>query len=178
MSQKPSDADDLTLTDFITGKKIPNIGAEANRQAFEKVLVTAKGYRPEDILVDVPLEMTVAGEFYASRVDLVVHANGVPVMAVKCAAGSLGSREREILAAARLMDQGPIPLCVVTDGRTAVILDTVSGKRRGEGLDAVWSREEAAAGIHRLDTTPLPEERIEREKLIFRSYDSMNINRS
>ncbi len=167
-----------TLTDYITGKNIPDIGAEANRQAFEKFLVTVKAYRRSDIQVDTPIHLTLAGEAYSSKVDLVVCLDGVPLMAVKCAAGSLGSREREILAAARIMETRPIPLCVVTDGKTAAVLDTFSGKRLGTGFDAIWSRDEAAQKIDTLTTTPLPAERIEREKLIFRSYDSMNVNRS
>ena len=78
------------ITDFVTGKEIPNIGAEENRQMVEKFLVDEKGYLKEDIAVDVDLELTVAGEPYHSQIDLVVSLDDglgpVHFMAIKCAA--------------------------------------------------------------------------------------------
>ena len=84
------------ITDFITGNKIPNVGAEENRQMFVQFLVKEKGFSKEDIEVDVDIEMTVAGETYRSQIDLIVSVDGgaTRFMAVKCAAASLGSRER------------------------------------------------------------------------------------
>ena len=38
---------DDTLVDYITGKTVANVGAEANRQAVERFLVQKKGYRIE-----------------------------------------------------------------------------------------------------------------------------------
>jgi hypothetical protein len=97
-------------------------------------------------------------------------------MAFKCAAASLGSREREILAAARLAGENQIPLSVVSDGSTAIVLDTVSGRKLGEGLDAIPSKEQARVKLTHLKEQPYPEEKREREGLIFRTYDSMNVN--
>ena len=45
------------ITDYITGKEVPNIGAEENRQALERFLVEEKGYFKEDIEVDVDIEI-------------------------------------------------------------------------------------------------------------------------
>ena len=149
------------ITDFITGRQVPNVGAEENRQAVEKFLVSDKGYLKEDIQVDVDLDITVAGEPYHSQVDLVVSADGglTRFMVVKCAAASLGSREREIVAAARLLEEYQIPRAVVSDGRKAIVLDTVTGKKVGEGLDAIPTRQEAASALKALILTPLPAER-------------------
>jgi hypothetical protein len=165
-----------TLIDFVTGREIPDIGAEANRQAFERILVEQKGFEKGDIAVDAPLALVVAGEGYNSRVDLVVSAGGRPMMAVKCAAGSLGSREREILAAARLLENYQIPVSVVTDGRDATVLDTFSGERLGEGIDAVPPKDELTRMSEEQQRVPFPEKRLEREKLIFRTYDMENVN--
>jgi hypothetical protein len=166
------------ITDFITGREIPNIGAEENRQALARYLVNAKGYSKDDIEVDVKIEMTIAREPYSSQVDLVVSVKGgeMRVIAVKCAAGSLGSREREIIAAARLLDEYPIPLAVVSDGVNAIVLNTASGKKEGEGLDAIPSRDAIISMLESCERVKLPAERLEREKLIFRTYDSENIN--
>ena len=166
------------ITDFVTGKEIPNVGAEENRQMVEKFLVTEKGYAKSDIEVDVDLEIMVAGQPYRSQIDLIVSADGgaTRFMAFKCAAASLGSREREILAAARLLGEKQIPLSVVSDGKTAIVLDTVSGRKLGEGLDAIPSKEQARGQVNDPDLQPFPEARREREGLIFRTYDSMNVN--
>jgi len=166
------------VTDFVTGKDVPNIGAEENRQAIERFLVERKGYLKEDIQIDVDIEMTVTGESYRSQLDLVVSTDGgnTRFMAIRCAAGSLGSREREIVAAARLLDDCLIPLSVVSDGKTAIVLDTASGKKTGDGLDAIPSKKEAIKKLDSLELQPFPVNRREKEKLIFRTYDSENVN--
>ena len=167
------------ITDFITGEEIPNVGAEENRQTVAHFLVEEKGYLKAEIERDVGIEMTVAGEIYTSQIDLIVSVNDGAhrLMAIKCAAGSLGSREREILAAARLFDENyQIPLSVVSDGKTAIVLDTISGKKLGEGMEAIPSKAQAREKLMTVAPQPFPKERREREKLIFRTYDSMNVN--
>lgn len=164
------------ITDFITGKKVPDIGAEANRQAVERFLVNEKGFSKEDIEIDNNIELVIAGELYNSQIDLVVCVDGARYMAIKCAAASLGSREREIIAASRLLESYQIPFSVVSDGKTAIILDTVSGKKIGEGLNAVPSKDDLKEKVNFSELIPFPDKRLEKEKLIFRSYDIMNVN--
>lgn len=166
----------LTVVDYVTGETVPDIGAEANRQAVERLLVDQSGYEKKDIAVDVDIAMNIAGETYRSQIDLVVSVDGVRFMAVKCAAGSLGSREREILAAARLLDSYQIPRSLVSDGKTAILLDTITGKKIGEGLQVIPTKDQARKILQSEKLAPLPSERLERERLIFRSYDSMNVN--
>ncbi len=166
---------DITY-DVVTGKETPLIGAEENRQTVERFLIEQKSFAKQDIEVDAPLELLIAGEVYRSKIDLIVRVNGRRLMAIKCAAGSLGSREREILAAARLTDTYQIPFSMVSDGKTAIVLDTVSGQTIGEGLDAVFSKQDASEKLKTLEFLPFPEKRRDREKIIFRSYDSMNVN--
>ena len=166
------------IIDFVTGKEIPNVGAEENRQLVEKFLVNEKGYARKDIEVDVAIEIQVAGQPYNSQIDLVVSVDGgnIRFMAFKCAAASLGSREREILAAARLLEKDQIPLSVVSDGQTAIVLDTITGCKQGEGLDAIPSKKQAMGVLKDQGKQPFPEEKREREGLIFRTYDGMNVN--
>ena len=166
------------ITDFITGKQIPNVGAEENRQMVERFLVNEKGYSNADIAVDVDIEITVAGETYRSQIDLVVSVDGgiTPFMAIKCAAASLGSWEREILAASRLLYENQLPYAVVSDGKTAIVLDTISGRKLGEGLNVIPAKADIREKLKTLHPRPFPIEKLEREKLIFRSYDSMNVN--
>ena len=166
------------ITDYLTGREIPNIGAEENRQAVAQYLVKDRGYLKTDILADVRIDMTVAGEPYHSQIDLVVRVNDdrQPIMVIKCAAGSLGSREREIIAAARLLEDDPIPLAVVSDGKTAIVLDAVTGKKTAEGMPAIPSKQQAVTCLETYRPVRLAADRLEREKFIFRTYDRENVN--
>jgi hypothetical protein len=165
------------LTDFITGRAVPNVGAEENRQLLERYLVERKGYSREDIEVDAPIEMDIAGERYQSAVDLVAGVGGRRLVAFRCAAGSIGSYEREILAAARLLSEYQIPWAVASDGRDAVVLETASGRRVGAGLEAIPGRVELEAQLPGLEFKTLPPDRRQREQLIFRTYDREAVNR-
>jgi hypothetical protein len=166
-----------TLVDFITGKKIPNIGSEENRQAVERFLVESKGYGKDDIEVDVAIEVLAGGTPYRSAVDLAIRLDeGLYFMLIKCVAGSMGSWEREIIAASRLLKDYQIPYAVVSDGSGALILNTLTGKRIAKGMDAIPSRDKAVTEIRSIQLQPYPEDRLEREKIIFRSYDTMNVN--
>ena len=164
------------IVDFITGQPVSNVGAEANRQQVERYLVEEKGYRREEVKVDAPIDVEIDGEVYRSSVDLIVQLEGRPLMAVKCAAGSLGSREREIVSAARLYSTSPLPLAVVSDGSSATVLDVATGKKKGNGLVAIPTRSQAVNLAQAEPLPPVAPGRLAREKLVFRSYDSMNIN--
>jgi len=164
------------LTDYVTGNEVPNVGAEENRQRVERFLVETKGYSKDDIEVDADLKFTLGDEEVRSNVDLVVRVQGKRFMVLKCVPGSLVSRQRETLAAARLLDVYQIPFSVVTNGKDAQLLDTVTGEVLEEGMDAIPSKEETIERMKAIKLQPFPQERLEREKIIFRSYDEMNIN--
>ena len=166
------------LTDYLTGNIIPDVGAESHRQAVLRLLVEEKGYARNALWVDAPIHTRIAGSPYHAKIDLIVKAGEplVPFMAFKCCAGSLGSREREIVAAARIFDATMIPLSVVSDGRDAIVLSTATGKPLSYGLAALPSPTEAAQQLARQAPGSYPENRLEREKLIFRTYDQDNVN--
>jgi hypothetical protein len=172
---RPGDNND-TLTDFITGRLVPIVGAESNRQRVERFLVEEKGYSIEEIRVDAPIWAPVPGGTYRSVIDLAVGLDGRTVMVIKCAAGSLGSRERETLAAARLFEDRPVPMAVVSDGNQYTVLDVETGKVIDRGPGAVPDRPQAAAMAKAPAAAALPEEHRRKEALIFRTYDSMNVN--
>nr|MDJ0723317.1 hypothetical protein [Desulfobacterales bacterium] len=68
------------------------------------------------------------------------------------------------------------PLAVVSDGRDAVVLDTVSGRRIADGMAAIPDAREAARQMAAWTPVAYPPERLEREKRIFRTYDRENIH--
>ncbi|SLM29085.1 conserved hypothetical protein [Desulfamplus magnetovallimortis] len=161
----------LKLIDYITGKEIPDVGAEGNRQLFEKFLVEERGFSKNDIKVDFPITVTIKGEPYHSKIDIVVFCKDKPLMAVRCIAGSLGSFEREILAAARLFYHGQIPFSVSTDGKDALVRDVVSGKPVGEGLEAVPGINAGLKIVEDHSYPGFPDKKRDKEMIIFRSYD-------
>ncbi|MCP4746987.1 MAG: type I restriction enzyme HsdR N-terminal domain-containing protein [Desulfobacteraceae bacterium] len=164
------------LTDYITGNQIPNAGAEANRQAIEHILVKDKGFAKTDIEVDAPIRLDMDDGLYVSRVDLVVSVREKRILVVKCAAGSLDSRQREIIAAARVLDSCQIPLAAASNGLDAYVWDTLTGRLMGRGIAFIPTIEQALEIANESRFVPLAEKLRKRQQLIFRSYDSENIN--
>ncbi len=164
------------LVDYITGKTVPNVGTEEIRQRVEQYLVEEKGYNKEDICVDADIEIDIDGSRYVSQLDLVISVESSNVMVIKCAAGSLESREREVISASRIFASSLIPYAVASDSKTAVIYDAISGKKTGEGLGRIPSRLEAIGFLKEFKPTAFFDKKLKKEKIIFRSYDSMNVN--
>jgi hypothetical protein len=167
---------DYIIIDYITGKPLRNIGSEACRQKFEKFLVEQKGYAKQDILVDKKLIVQFKGEDYISAIDLIVGCREKALMAITSVAGSIGSYEREILAGARLVYDFQIPFAVSTDAKDAVVMDTISGKKKGQGLDAIPSKEEALKLIETMEYISFDKTRKEREMIIYRSFNMEKVN--
>ncbi|PIE62431.1 MAG: hypothetical protein CSA25_05170 [Desulfobacter postgatei] len=165
------------VTDYITGKEIDNVGAEASRQLFEKFLVETKGYAKSDILVDVPLTVQFKGEDYPSVIDLIVNVEDRPLMAITCVAGSIGSYEREILAGARLVYDHIVPYAVSTDARDAIIKDACTGATTGQGLDAIPDHSQAQALLKKTEDTLLDPVKRSGEMIIYRSFNLEKINK-
>ena len=159
------------IVDYVTGQSLPNVGAEANRQALERYLVDDRGFERDDIIVEV------GGQAYRSRVDLVVQVGQRTLMAIKCAAGSLDSRQREIVAAARLLMDYEIPLSVASNGKDALVWDTHSGNCIGSGLAAIPTRDQAQQLAAEARFATLDDRRQQREAILFRAYDLDNVNR-
>ena len=168
--------DDNTITDYITGQSVKNVGPEASRQIFEKFLVQEKGWAKKDIKVDEKIIVQFKGKDYISKIDLIVFCNDKAFMAVTCVAGSIGSYEREILSGARLIFDYQIPFAVSTDARDAIIMDTLSGKKYGQGLNTIPSREKAFEMVKSLEYQPYDENKKEREMIIYRSFNMEKIN--
>lgn len=161
------------LVDFITGKEVPNVGMEEVRQYMERFLVEERGYSKSDVEVDAYSKFSVGGDEIGFSVDLVVGVQGKRVMVLICAPGSLGSRHRETLASARLLDDYQIPFSVVSDGRTAEVLDTITGEVIGTGLEAIPHKKEAIRQMQEMKFQQVPQKRLKLERLILRSYNEM-----
>lgn len=128
------------LEDCLTGKMLQDTDDERIRQDLYRFMMEEKGYTARDLKPRVTIETLFDGKTVVSTIDLVVASEGKDVMVIRYAAGSLVSRERSALAAARLIsDNHQLPLAVVTNGRDAELLDTKTGKVVGNGVNSIPS---------------------------------------
>jgi hypothetical protein len=161
-----------TLADYVTGAEIVDTDDERYRQKLCRFLVEAKGYLKEDLEVGGKIETLFNGRFVVSRIDIVVRINNRRLMMIRYGPGSLVTRERPALAAARVYDpEEVIPVTVVTNGEDGEILDTATGKVVGHGLDAIPARA-SLRGLVEAPRSPGPVgERREKERRILNAYD-------
>jgi len=129
------------------------------------------GYADEDIETDKAFEVSSGVHAGLCSVDYIVKLGGRRSMAIKCTM-AIESRERHIVSFCRVADEAPIPVAVVSDGLTAYVLDTMTGRRLAEGLDAIPGRD---ALLGQLDMNPpqkYPDERAEKEKRILLAFET------
>jgi hypothetical protein len=149
-----------------------NLASEA-RKKVEYLLLEKKGYSRDEVRKNVVFEVVLEKERFSSSVDFLVTVGGKKAMIIKCAAGSLSSRERHAVAAARLLAIPPVPMAVVTDPATAEVLDTETGNVIGEGFGSIPVRAEMAALLSEKESKPLTPERIDKEKRILLAFDAI-----
>jgi len=147
--------------------------AAAARKMMYFLLLEKKGYAAEEVERNVIFTLKLGEETAQSSVDFLVTLDGKKAMVIKCSAGSLDSRERQAIAAARLLAVPPVPFTVVADPEHAEFLDTATGKVIGEGFGAVPVREELLKLLATIDPKPLAAERVEKEKRILLAFDAI-----
>lgn len=147
--------------------------AAAARKMMHFLLLEKKGYAAEEIERNVIFTVTLGAENVHSSVDFLVTLGGKKAMVIKCSAGSLSSRERQAVAAARLLAVPPVPFAVVSDPEHAEFLDTATGSVIGEGFGSVPIRDELLKMLAGIDQKPLAAARIEKEKRILLAFDAI-----
>lgn len=157
--------------DFITGQPIVDTLDERARQKIARLLVEDKGYSKGDIEVRRKIPLTVDGKRATARVDFIIRLEGRAFAVIIFGPGSLVSRERSTLAAARLVERYEVPFAVITNGQDAEVLETRSGRVIAEGLDAIPSKEEALERIRTLTFEELSGTRLEKEQRILYVFD-------
>ncbi len=146
-----------TLTDYVSGETVVDTDDERYRQKLARFLVEHKGYEKADIEARLSIETLFAKQFVVSTVDLVVTVSKKRMMVIRYGPGSLVTRERPALAAARVLDPHyQIPLAVVTNGEDAEVLETFSGKVIGEGLAAIPDKNKIMNMLETLPFNPPP----------------------
>ncbi len=157
--------------DFITGKTIKDTHDERYRQKIARFLVEKKGYLKTDINPRQELRISIDGNVAVIRIDFAVRVEEKTFMVIRYGPGSLVTRERPSVAAARLLEPYQIPITVVTNGEDAEILDTISGKVIAHGFDAIPSKEEGIELVRNKQFHGIPAKQAEKEMRILYTFD-------
>lgn len=149
-----------------------DLASEA-RKMIGFLLSEKKGYAAGDVRKGMAVEVVLDNEKAWSSLDYLVSVDGRDAMVIKCAAGSLDSRERQAVAMARVIADPPVAVAVVADPVTAEVLDAATGKVIGEGFGAIPTKDQLRAILAERPTKPLEPRRIEREKRILLAFDAI-----
>ena len=162
-----------TLTDYLTGEELPDTDDERFRQQLARFMVEEKGYEAGELEPRLCLETVFNKTYVKSTIDLTVRLDGKRVMILRYGPGSLVTRERSAVAAARLLEPAyRIPLAVVTNGRDAELLDTASGDVLASGMEGIPTRQQLLARLPELDFEPFTDpRRREKEERILNAFD-------
>jgi hypothetical protein len=127
-----------SLRDYLTGEELTDTDDERNRQQLARMMVEEKGYAKEDLEPRRFIETLFSAQFVRSTIELTVSLEGKRFMIIRYGPGSLVTRERSAIAAARVLEnEYQIPLAVVTNGRDAELLATATGQVLATGMEAI-----------------------------------------
>jgi hypothetical protein len=133
-----------TLEDYLTGETLTDTDDERIRQQLYILIVEEKKYPRSLLQPRLTIETFFTKNFVTSTIELTIQIQDKKFMILRYGPGSLVSRERSAIAAARVLDPDySIPLAVITNGRDAELLDTRTGKILGYGLESIPDRNRA-----------------------------------
>ncbi len=155
-----------TLLDYLTGEELPDTDDERVRQELARMFVEELGYSREELQPRLQIRSEFNNNQVISTIELLVTVDEKRVMIVRYGPGSLVTREKAAIAAARILDPDyRIPLAVVTNGRDAELMETGRGKVLAAGMQGIPSREEVLELARVYGFIPYPDKE-EREKAL------------
>jgi hypothetical protein len=159
------------LTDYLTGKTLPDTHDERYRQKIARMLIQGKEYRKAEIEAGRELVVNAGQNRGLIRIDFCIHLQDRIAMLIKYGPGSLVTRQRPTLAASRLVAPYQIPLAVVTNGEDALILDAATGCLAASGLDHLPTRSQLLQQIQEAPFKKLSDRQLELEARIVYAYE-------
>ena len=159
------------LSDYLTGDTLDDTHDERYRQKIAHLLIDRKGYRKSDIKARSDLLVQAGAKKALIKIDFIVSPAAKACMLIRYGPGSLVTRRRPALAAARLLAPYQIPVVVVTNGEDAEVLDGSSGGVTGRGLEAIPPRTELVRHMEDIAWEPIAPERAEMESRIIYAFE-------
>jgi hypothetical protein len=95
-------------------------------------------------------------------------------MVWKCASGSLVSRERQVIASSRLLEDYVVPFAAVTNGKDVELLDASTEKVIGSGFESIPTRQELLKRAEGLSLKTPNNKKIIYEQRILYTYDAIS----
>ncbi len=145
------------LRDYLTGRSLPDTDDERVRQELARLLVEQLGYAKQEL----EPRLTIVSEYgnrVVTTIDLTARINGRRLFILRYGPGSLVTREKAAIAAARILDSDyRIPLAIVTNGRDAELLETTHGKVSATGMGCIPSRQQAEEIVQTIVFEPFPD---------------------
>jgi hypothetical protein len=163
-----------TLIDYLSGREIPFSNRDNIRQKLVKTLVEVKGYRKEDISLDREIRFEIEDKQISSFADISIGFGCKTLMVFKCASGSVVSRERQVIATARLLEDYVIPFAVVTNGINIELLDTISEKVIGDSMTSIPTRQELYENSKNLTLKSANKKKLVYEQRVLYTYDAIS----
>jgi len=128
----------MSSHDPTNGLAQPPSDDERIRRSIEALLLKL-GYQRGEVEVDAARDLGPEHGHLTVRADLLVVRGGRAAMVLRCARGSIVTREKETVACARLIAPEWAPLAVATNGQDAELIETASGQVMATGLAAIPS---------------------------------------
>lgn len=162
-----------TLFDYLTNEELTDTDDERLRQQLAQLMVEKRGYTKAELTPRLYIETLFTRHFVRSTIDLTITLEGKQCLILRYGPGSLVSRERAAIAAARVLNPVySIPLAIVTNARDAELIDTQNGNILDTGMEAIPNREALLTLLPDLSFPPRPEDvRLERELRILNAFD-------
>jgi len=132
------------LQDYLTGELLPDTDDERIRQELARLLVERLGYAKDELEPRLTIDTCYNNIRVQTKIELTARINGKRLFILRYGPGSLVTREKGAIAAARMLDsEYRIPLAIVTNGRDAELLETDGGKVLGVGMECIPDRRRA-----------------------------------
>jgi len=143
------------LQDFLTGKGLPDTDDERVRQGLARLLVEQLGYGKDELEPRLTIDSCFNNNRVQTLIELTARIGGKRLFIVRYGPGSLVTREKAAVAAARILDPGyRIPLAIVTNGRDAELIETARGKVLAGGMECIPDRQRAEVLLHQYAFEP------------------------
>lgn len=137
-------------------------------------LLTQKGYPEEDIEVNKNFKVSVTDTSFDVTADIVLKAEGIRFLVIKCVMNSMESWERHSTAFCRVVEPCcQIPFAVITDGEGVRTIDVLNGGVSTGGLDSIPSRQDAGRLVRETVMSPYAVEKCEKEKRILYAFEAI-----
>jgi len=168
--QSPEERDKLVREKIEKEDEMENLATGDSRLIVMEHLQKL-GYSGDEIEAGRSFNVSTGTHSGSCAMDYIITLSDRLFMAIKCTM-AIESRERHVLSFCRAASANIIPYAVVSDGLTAYVLDTRTGKRISEGLDGIPDREAALKYLEQNPPEPYPEEKAMKERLVLLAFET------